>query len=72
VTIFIKIDNVIKVENFNKNCLTLTRKNQKSRFKLIQFGRSKSLVKGLSKKINIGKKDFVDLEVNQILAASLN
>jgi hypothetical protein len=39
---------VTKVENFDKKCLTLSKKNNKSPFKHIRFGRSKSLVKGLS------------------------
>jgi hypothetical protein len=39
---------VTKVENFDKKCLTLSKKNKKSPFKHICFGRSKSPVKGLS------------------------
>jgi hypothetical protein len=36
-----------KVENFDKKCLTLSKKNQKSPLKHFLFGRSKSSVKGL-------------------------
>jgi hypothetical protein len=39
---------VTKVENFDKKCLTLSKENQKSPFKHIRFGRSKSPVKGLA------------------------
>jgi hypothetical protein len=39
--------NVIKVENFDKKCLTLSKKNQKSPFKNVRFGMSKSPVKEL-------------------------
>jgi hypothetical protein len=39
---------VTKVENFDKKCLTLSKKNKKSPFKHIRFGRSKSTVKGLT------------------------
>jgi hypothetical protein len=38
---------VTKVENFDKKCLTLSKKNKESPFKHIRFGRSKSPVKGL-------------------------
>jgi hypothetical protein len=39
---------VTKVKNFDKKCLTLSNENQKSPFKHIRFGRSKSHhVKGL-------------------------
>jgi hypothetical protein len=38
---------VTKVENFDKKSLTLSKKNKKSPFKHIRFGRSKSPVKGL-------------------------
>jgi hypothetical protein len=38
---------VTKVENFDKKCLNLSKENQKSPFKQICFGRSKSPVKGL-------------------------
>jgi hypothetical protein len=38
---------VTKVENFDKKCLTLSKKNKKSPFKHFCFGRSKSPVKGL-------------------------
>jgi hypothetical protein len=38
---------VTKVENFDKKCLTLSKKNKKSPFKQIRFGRSKSPEKGL-------------------------
>jgi hypothetical protein len=38
---------VTKVENFDKKCRTLSKKNKKSPFKHIRFGRSKSPVKGL-------------------------
>jgi hypothetical protein len=37
---------VTKVENFDKKCLTLSKKNQKSPFKHFRFGRSP--VKGLT------------------------
>jgi hypothetical protein len=37
---------VIKVENLDKKCLA-QKKNQKSTFKHLRFGRSKSPVKGL-------------------------
>jgi hypothetical protein len=40
---------VTKVENFYKKCLTLSKENQKSLFKHICFGRSKSPVKRLSR-----------------------
>jgi hypothetical protein len=38
---------ITKVENFDKKCLTLSKENQKSPFKHIRFGKSKSPVKGL-------------------------
>jgi hypothetical protein len=38
---------VTKFENFDKKCLTLTKKNQKSPFKNFRFGGSKSPVKGI-------------------------
>jgi hypothetical protein len=41
------ICDVTKVENFDKKCLNLSKDNQKSPFKHIRFGRSKSPVKGL-------------------------
>jgi hypothetical protein len=43
-----KVD-VKKVDNFDKKFLTLSKENQKSSFKHIRFGRSKSPVKGLRK-----------------------
>jgi hypothetical protein len=39
---------VTKFENFDKKCLTLSKENQKSQFKHICLGRSKSPGKGLS------------------------
>jgi hypothetical protein len=36
------------LKNFDKKCLTLSKKNKKSPFKHIRFGRSKSPVKGLT------------------------
>jgi hypothetical protein len=36
---------ITKIENFDKKCLTLSKENQKSPFKHIRFGRSKSPVK---------------------------
>jgi hypothetical protein len=49
---------VTKVENFDKKCLTLSKENQKSPFKHIRFGKSKSPVKGL-KRIIIYKLFFL-------------
>jgi hypothetical protein len=43
---------VTKVEHFDKKCLTLSKKNKKSPFKQIRFGRSKSPVKGLSNSVH--------------------
>jgi hypothetical protein len=42
-------DDVTKVENFDKKCPSLSKENQKSPFKHIRFGRSKSPVKGFIK-----------------------
>jgi hypothetical protein len=50
---------VTKVENFDKKCLTLSKENQKSPFKHIRFGRSKSPVKGLrSRSISVPSAVF--------------
>jgi hypothetical protein len=38
-------NNVTKVDNFDKNCITLSKENQESPFKHIRFGRSTSPVK---------------------------
>jgi hypothetical protein len=53
---------VTKVENFDKKCITLSKKNKQSPFKHIRFGRSKSPVKGL--RVN---DNYVLLFVEQII-----
>jgi hypothetical protein len=42
-----KICDITKVENFDKICRTLSKENQKSPFKHVRFGSSKSQVKRL-------------------------